>query len=171
MARHVYFSFHYEKDVWRTNQVRNSWVCKPNKTASGFYDRAEFESVKKQGPAAIKRWINKNLEGTSVTVVVVGEETCNRKWVRYEIEQSIKRNNGIIFVKVHNLKDQNGQTCQEGEMDFGIDISEYPVYDWVDDGGYDNLGDWIDSSALAQGRQELGPPTYRYSKRTACGRT
>jgi hypothetical protein len=140
MARRVYFSFHYEGDVWRANQVRNSWVTKPDRESAGFHDAAEFEAVKKQGNEAIKRWIDRNLEGTSVTAVLVGENTCNRWWVRYEIQRSVERSNGIVFVNIHNLEDQNGNTCQEGALDFGgIDISGYPVYDWVNDDGYDNF--------------------------------
>jgi hypothetical protein len=173
MTRRVYFSFHYEGDVWRANQVRNSWVTKPDREAAGFHDAAEFEAVRRQGgDAAVKRWIDRNLEGTSVTVVLVGEHTCNRYWVRYEIEQSIARGNGIIFIRIHNLKDQDGDTCPEGALDFGEnDVSGYPVYDWVNDDGYNNIGDWVDAGALAAGRQELGPPPYRYSGRTACGRS
>lgn len=171
MARRVYFSFHYEGDVWRANQVRNSWVTKPDREAAGFHDAAEFEAVRKQGDDAVKRWIDRNLEGTSVTVVVVGEETCYRKWVRYEVQKSIERGNGIVFVKAHNLRDQNGNTCREGDLDFGCDTSKYPVYDYVNDDGYENLGDWVDASALAAGRQELGPPPYRYVGRTGCGRS
>jgi len=45
MSRHVFFSFHYKNDVWRANQVRNSWVTQ-GKTAAGFVDSAEFEKVK-----------------------------------------------------------------------------------------------------------------------------
>jgi hypothetical protein len=172
MTRRVYFSFHYEGDVWRTNQVRNSWVTKSNGEPAGFQDAAEFEAVRKEGDAAVERWIDKNLEGTSVTVVLVGEHTCNRYWVRYEIQQSIDRGNGVIFIKIHNLKDQNGNTCPEGALDFGgIDVSGYPVYYWVNDNGYDKIGDWVEASALAAGRQELGPPPYRYSERTGCGRS
>jgi len=172
MVRRVYFSFHYEGDVWRANQVRNSWITKPDRESAGYHDAAEFEAVRRQGDAAVERWIQRNLEGTSVTPVLVGEDTCNRRWVRYEIQQSIERGNGIIFIKIHNLQDQNGNTCQEGALDFGeIDISEYPVYDWVNDGGYDKLGDWVEASALSAGRQELGPPPYRYSGRTGCGRS
>ena len=88
MVRRVFFSFHYERDAWRASQVRNSWVTKPDREAAGFWDAAEWEKVKKQGDAAIKRWIDKGLEGTSVTVVLIGTETCSRKWVRYEIQKS-----------------------------------------------------------------------------------
>ena len=27
MARKIFFSFKYEDDVWRANQVKNSWVA------------------------------------------------------------------------------------------------------------------------------------------------
>jgi hypothetical protein len=171
MVRRVYFSFHYEGDVWRANQVRNSWVTKPDRESAGFQDAAEFEAVKRQGDYAVKRWINRNIDRTSVTVVLVGEDTCNRKWVRYEIQQSIERGNGIVFIKVHNLKDQAGNTCPEGAMDFGIDVEGYPVYNWVNDDGYNNIGDWVEASAIAAGREELGPPAYRSVGRTGCGRT
>jgi len=171
MARRVYFSFHYEGDVWRANQVRNSWVTK-KKGDTPFQDKADFEQVKKQGDGAIKNWIDKNLEGTSVTVVCVGKETCNRKWVRYEVEKSIERGNAIVFVKVHNMKDQNGQTSEEGEMDFGpnVDVSKHPVHDYANENGYDNIGDWVESSYQAAHRPNLGSPPHRSSGRTGCGR-
>jgi len=70
MVRRVFFSFHYEKDVWRANVVRNSWVSKPDRESAGFIDAADFEKLKKQGEEAIKRWINGQLEGTSVTAVL-----------------------------------------------------------------------------------------------------
>lgn len=176
MTRRVYFSFHYQNDVWRTNQIRNSWRSKPDRESAGFIDAAEFEKVRKNGDAAIRSWINNNLEGTSVTVVVIGEETCNRKWVNYEIEQSIKRGNGIVGVRIHNLKDQNGCTCKPGELDFIVDgekifPKKYPVYDWKEDNGYEKIGDWVEASAIAAKREEIGPPSYRYAKRSGCGRT
>jgi len=31
MARRVFFSFHHERDVWRANVVRHSWVTKPDR--------------------------------------------------------------------------------------------------------------------------------------------
>ena len=62
--------------------VRNSWVTKPDREAAGFIDAADFEEIKKQGDEAIKRWINSQLDGTSVTVVLIGAETYSRRWVR-----------------------------------------------------------------------------------------
>jgi len=56
MARKVFFSFKYE-DVSRAMVVRNSWVTRGTE-AAGFIDKADFESVKRQGDQAIKRWID-----------------------------------------------------------------------------------------------------------------
>src|SRR5665647_501917 len=104
MARNVFFSFHYDNDVTRAWVVRNSWVTKPNRTSSGVIDKAEFEKIKKDGDAAVKRWIDSQLIGTSVTVVLIGSETLNRPFVKYEIEQSLSRGNAIIGVFVNKIK-------------------------------------------------------------------
>ena len=81
MARKVFFSFKYE-DVTRAMVVRNSWVTQDS---AGFIDAVDFEKIKKQGDAAIQKWIDGQLLGTSVTVVLVGKETCTSRWVKYEV--------------------------------------------------------------------------------------
>jgi hypothetical protein len=118
MARRVFFSFHYERDVWRANVVRNSWVTKGNYIEAGFIDSAEFEKIKKQGDQAIKKWIDEQLEGTSVTVVLIGAETYLRKWVRYEIIKSFDRGNGLLGVYIHNIEDKNGKIDLKGSNPF-----------------------------------------------------
>ena len=45
MARRVFFSFHYDRDVRRVVQVRNSWVVRGEREAQPFYDKAEFEEA------------------------------------------------------------------------------------------------------------------------------
>lgn len=63
MARKVFYSFHYDKDISRVMTVRNRWVTQGGQMASQIIDKAEFESLKRQGDDAVKRWINKQLEG------------------------------------------------------------------------------------------------------------
>jgi len=162
MARRAFFSFHYENDVWRANQVRNSWVTQ-GKEAAGFIDAAAFEEIKKGGDAAIKNWINSQLDGTSVTVVLIGSETSSRPYVQYELTKSLEKGNGIIGVYIHNLKDQNGKTSVKGSNKFGPlgkDKDGNPIYffqvakeyDYVNDNGYENLGTWIEEAAKKVGR-------------------
>ena len=163
MARRVFFAFHYERDIWRASQVRNSWVTKPDREAAGFWDAADWEKVKKQGDEAIKRWIDKQMEGTSVTVVLIGAETSTRKWVRYEIKKSHKEGKGMLGVYIHNIKDKDGSTDTKGKNQFGeIDKDKngnsvyfwrlYPTYDWVNHDGYKNFGDWVEKAAKKAGR-------------------
>ena len=49
MPRRTFFSFHYEPDVWRARNVRNSWVVKESDEESrGFFDSSVFEASKKR---------------------------------------------------------------------------------------------------------------------------
>ncbi len=145
MARRVFFSFHYERDVWRASQIRNSWVTKSDREAAGFWDAASWEEVKKKGDEAIKRWIRDQLDGTSVTVVLIGAETASRPYVQYEINQSWVRDNGLFGIYIHNMKDKNGNTDRKGADPFG-NYTNIKSYDWVNDNGYQYLADWIEAA-------------------------
>jgi len=158
MARRAFFSFYYKKDVSRANQVRNSWVTKDDKEAAGFTDAAAFEEVEKGGDAAIKKWIDDQLSGTSVTVVLIGSETNERDYVKYELQKSYEKGNGMLGIYIHQCKDLSGKTDTKGSNHFG-EIGKddagnavyfsvaYTCYDWVDDDGYTNMGKWIEAAA------------------------
>ena len=146
MARKVFFSFKYE-DVSRAMVVRNSWVVQ-GREAAGFIDAADFEKVKKQGDNAIKRWIDGQLTGTSVTVVLVGALTCSSRWVKYEIEASKNRGNGLLGIDISKIKDLKGATTERcGRIPTG-----YSFYLWNNDKGYENIGSWIEAAAKAAGK-------------------
>jgi hypothetical protein len=162
MARRAFFSFHYERDVWRAGQVRNSWVTKDRESA-GFWDAAAWEEVKKKTDDEIEKWITKQLDGTSVTVVLIGTETSERPYVGYEIKQSYNRGNGMLGIYIHNMKDVNSRTDTKGKNLFdswhvtqnGNQVyfsTLYPTYDWVNDAGRNNMGDWIEAAAKKAGR-------------------
>jgi len=141
MARKVFFSFKY-KDVSRAMVVRNSWVCQ-GKESAGFIDAADFEELERQGEKAIKNWIDEQLNGTSVTVVLVGAKTCDSKWVKYEIEKSIEIGNGLLGIDVSKIKDLQRNTSERcGEIPKGYDF-----YLWNSDDGYNKMGDWIEEAA------------------------
>jgi len=146
MARKVFFSFKY-KDVTRAMVVRNSWVTQ-GKESAGFIDAADFEKIKKEGDQAIKNWIDNQLKGTSVTVVLVGEKTCSSRWVKYEIEKSKEIGNGLLGIDISKIKDLQGNTTERcGKIPTGYDF-----YYWNNDKGYANLGDWIEKAAKDAGR-------------------
>lgn len=146
MTRKVFFSFKYE-DVSRAMVVRNSWVTQ-GKVAAGFIDKADFEEVKKQGDTAIEKWIDNQLEGTSVSVVLVGEKTCSSRWVKYEIDKSIERGNGLLGIDISKIKDLQGNTSERcGQIPKGYDF-----YLWFKEDGYEKMGDWIEKAAKDAGK-------------------
>src|SRR6266568_4198063 len=108
MARRVFFSFKYV-DVSRAMVVRNSWVTQ-GKEAAGFVDAADFEELERKGDDAIQEWIDDQLDGTSVTVVLVGEDTCGSRWVKYEIEKGEELGHGLLGIDVSKIKDLDGNT-------------------------------------------------------------
>ncbi len=146
MARRVFFSFKY-KDVSRAMVIRNSWVTQ-SREAAGFIDSADFEKLKRQGDIAIKNWIDNQLKGTSVTVVLVGKETCASRWVKYEIEKSKAIGNGLLGIDISKIKDLQGNTSERcGQIPKG-----YEFYLWTKEDGYNNMGDWIEKAAKDAGR-------------------
>ena len=196
--RRVFFSFDWD-DVWRVNQVRYSRdrIAKGRFVDTGFVDAAEIEKVKRKTDYAIEKWIDEQLHGTSVTCVLIGRQTSNSRWVKYEIERSIEKGNGLLGILIHNLKDRSSNTSKKGanplenynENNWGDKVKDtlvhggvgwglakivfpqlaitaavvaagysllkdddYQIYDWKDDDGYENLGDWIEEAAQQVGR-------------------
>ena len=163
MSRRVFFSFHYENDINRSMTVRNSWVTQ-GKEAAGFYDKAEFEQVKRQGKEAVYRWIDKQLEGTSVTVVLIGTKTLDRPFVKYEICKSLEKGNAVIGVHINNIRDmRTKKTSSKGNVHTVIgyysdnrpayfdDIAD-GIYDYTYDDGYYHLGEWLEVAARAHNK-------------------
>lgn len=146
MARKVFFSFQYE-DVHRAMNVRNSNVIASD-TKVGFIDKADFEEVERKGDAAIKKWINDQLHGTSVTVVLVGATTNKSKWVEYEIEKSLERGNGILTIDISKIADLNGKTTDC----CSLRVPGATHYLWNKDNGREKLGEWVEAAAEAAGK-------------------
>lgn len=114
MARRVFYSFHYDQDNWRASQVRNMGVIEGNRPATGN----DWESVKRGGDKAIKNWIANQMRGRSCTVVLVGEETASRDWIKYEIIRSWNDGMGVVGIRIHGLQDYNGETSNRGHNPF-----------------------------------------------------
>lgn len=125
MARNVFFSFAYD-DVknFKVNVVRQSWLLK-NKEDS-FVDGSIWEKSKIKGHDAIIKLIDKGFNNTSVTSVLVGEDTANRRYVNYEIIRSFEKGNGILAIHINRVKGRTGLTARgQNPLDrLGFQISE-----------------------------------------------
>jgi hypothetical protein len=157
VARRVFFSFDYDSDMWRASQVRNCWMAEAERETAGFVDAASWEERTWKGKEAVQKWINRELEGAYVTVVLIGNKTSSNEFVNYEIKQSRQLGKGLFGIYIHNLKDEDGKTDLKGKNPFDNFCSEekgkvsnlsqiYPVYDWIDNDGCNNFADWVEKA-------------------------
>ena len=110
----VFYSFHYDNDVFRVQQIRNMGVLEGNEPVSAN----EWEQVKRGGNAAVERWIEENMKYKRCVIVLIGSETAHRPWVRHEIKRAWELNKGLIGIYIHNLRCPRTGTCTKGPNPF-----------------------------------------------------
>lgn len=112
--RNCFYSFHYIPDNWRAATVRNIGTIDGNNPTSDN----NWETVKKGGDEAIKKWIADEMNGKSCIVVLVGSDTANRKWINHEIIKGWNDGKGVVGIYIHGLKDSDGNTSTKGDNPF-----------------------------------------------------
>ena len=112
--RQIFYSFHYDNDVFRVQQIRNIGTLEGNKPVS----HNDWETVKKGGNKAIEKWINDNMNYRSCVVVLIGTDTHKRPWVKYEIKKAWEDGRGLLGIYINNLKDPKTGTCSKGTNPF-----------------------------------------------------
>lgn len=156
--RRVFFSFHFKKDSFLVGHIRNSWIGNPNFEGQRYLDKAEWESIERNGSRAIQDWIDGQMNGTSVTIVLIGSETLQRPWVRYEMNKTVERRAGLIGVSLAGMTNIDRTVEYKQSSTAGTPFERkgwgavYPIYNWVSDNGRANLGKWIELAARGAGR-------------------
>jgi len=150
VAKRVFFSFHYQDVIdFRANVVRNHKTTKHQ--GAGYFDASIWEDAKKESDLALKRLINRKMKNTSVTAVLIGSKTYSRRWVKYEIMNSLKKGNVILGIHINSIPCRVQRTKESGNNPFdylGINFStngqklnllEYKNNKWVK---YGDLDGW-----------------------------
>lgn len=115
MAREpVFYSFHFDNDVFRVQQVRNMGVIDGDEPVSPN----DWETVKRRGNTAIENWIDESMKYKRCVVVLIGSQTASRPWVKYEIKRAWELKKGLVGVNIHNLKCPRNGTCAKGPNPF-----------------------------------------------------
>lgn len=156
MTRKAFYSFHYKPDNWRAAQVRKMGVIEGNVSASDN----DWESIKKGGTQAIQKWIDNQMYGKSIAIVLIGQNTAGRKWINYEIKKAWGDGKGLLGIYIHTLKNKEGFQSQKGKNPFeeftldgkalsnivkGYDppySASKSAYQYI----YKNLSDWIEEA-------------------------
>lgn len=130
MAKSVFYSFHYERDMYRVQLVRNIHALE----GQPLLDSQEWETVKRQGDAAIKQWIDKQMNYKKAVIVLVGKQTAGRKWVKYEISRAWEIGKPLLGIRIHGISSM-GITDSPGTSPFdpasGIPLFDPTVTDYL----------------------------------------
>ncbi len=132
MAKSVFYSFHYDRDVQRVQLVRNINALE----GQPLLNSQNWEEVRRKGDAAIQRWINDEMAYKKAVVVLIGQQTASRPWVIYEIEKAWADKKPLLGVRIHGLS-SFGTTDKAGPNPFektsvgaGISVFDPTVQDW-----------------------------------------
>lgn len=108
-----------------------------------FVGRHLLDPVDSTDSAYVTRKIKEQLQGTSVTVVLIGKESSESSWMAREIEWSLEKNppNGILGIRLEPAVKVPDEliTC-------GAEIIDWDVHEFANA---------IERAALACGRAEV----------------
>jgi hypothetical protein len=95
-----------------------------------FVGRHLLDPVDSTNEEYISRQVRDQMNDTSVTVVLLGEDTYESEWVQWEIEKSAERGNGVLAIR---LKDQDAPLPLDCPVREALDEVGAEVIDWNPD--------------------------------------
>jgi len=152
----AFYSFHHNSDFHRASQIRDMGVIDGNHPATVD----DWEALKRGGDLVIRKWIADQMEGKSVAIILIGENTAERIWIRYEIDKAWQDGKGILGLHVNHLEDNDGNLTKKGSSPFsGFYINGLPLDNIVNtyeppytsstscrDYIKNNLAEWIETA-------------------------
>lgn len=149
MAKTVFYSFHFERDVHRVQLVRNINALE----GQSLLNSQDWESVRRRGDQAIKNWIDDQMKWKKAVIVLVGKQTAGREWVNYEINKAWSDKKPLLGVRVHGLASLSDGADAAGASPFssasGIPLFDPTVTDFYGNidtkGTYKKLADSLES--------------------------
>lgn len=124
MAKTVFYSFHYDRDVHRVQLVRNINALE----GQPLLNSQRWEEVRRKGKKAIEDWIDEQMKWKKAVIVLVGKETAGREWVNYEINKAWKDKKPLLGVRIHGLSSLSDGPDSAGSSPFNPQFS-IPLFD------------------------------------------
>jgi len=112
----VFYSFHYDNDVFRVQQIRDMGVVEGDEPVLP----TAWGRIKRRGPDAVERWIDASMKYKQCVIVLVGRETASRHWVQYEIKKAYESGKGLFGIYIHNLRCPLTGRCAQGQNPFDL---------------------------------------------------
>lgn len=127
MAKTVFYSFHYKRDVNRVQLVQQIGALE----GQPLLNAQEWESIQADGDDAVKQWIDEQMKYKRAVVVLIGSETAQRPWVRYEIEKAWAEKKPLLGIYIHGISSM-GSVDTKGANPFSladVPAASIPLFD------------------------------------------
>lgn len=133
----TYVAFDADNDI-RYYRLMQAWKENDN-TSFNFYDAHDLNNLMAtSSEETIKEKLAERLKNTKIFILLVGENTKYLyKFVRWEIEQAIKREIPIVVVNLNGKRSRDSEYCPSIVKDelavhvsFKQKIIEYAINNW-----------------------------------------
>jgi len=158
-TRRVFLSLSYED---RQHARGVDLMPKNPNTDVDFSGRHLLNPVDSTDESYIKRQVKEQMHGTSVTAVLLGNDTHSSEWVKWEVEKSLERGNGILAIR---LKDQDTPLPPDSPVREALEEAGAEIIDWEPD----EMNDAIER-AFQQARRAEKISNRSYSTASSCAR-
>lgn len=158
MNKKVFFCYDYENDTDRAMVVKEVW----GEPSDDFISTNEFSRLSIGSKVKLYDWIDKQLDGTVLTVILLGNKTLDMPYVQYAVKRSLEHKNGLLGIFINTIVSESIPKALDAEKYWRknsttqIDTVEgYPryfnevcseVHDFNSELGYTNLKNWIQSA-------------------------
>jgi len=150
MARRIFISYqHADRD-----QAKGFALLQWNqKVDVEFVGRHLLDPVDSTNRDYIRECVKDQIKGTSVTVVLIGDETVTSDWVRHEIGWSLEKEkpNGVLGIR---LKGKETSPVPETLNECGAEVIDWQPNQFQD--AIDRAADQAGRAALLRERGGLG---------------
>lgn len=132
----VYVSMDADNDI-RYYYLMKAWRQNDN-TEFNFHDAHDINNILDKSEASIKAGLQERFRNTKIFVLLVGEHTRYLyKYVRWEIEEAIKRKLPCIVVNLDGKRSMNSEKCPPiirnelaVHISFNSKILQYALENW-----------------------------------------
>ena len=104
VKRKVYFAFSFA-DILRVNNVRHIGKIGPHESrnARTFYDRSIWERRSIKNDEGLKNLMRNGVKHSSAVCVLIGTDTWESRWAKYEIARAVIDGRGLFGVHINSL--------------------------------------------------------------------
>ncbi len=125
MAKTVFYSFHFTRDVHRVQLVKNINALE----GQPILNSQQWETVRRGGTPAIQKWIDGEMAYKRAVVVLIGKDTAGRPWVKYEIQKAWSMEKPLVGIRIHGLSSMGAVDSIGGDPFAIAGLSGVPIYD------------------------------------------